>query len=267
MTTGSLEEAEAILLGDRKKEFSGALLDLHRIGGPRADTAVMRFVARMSALDHLDDLYEPDLHGLAVRVAAELDPDRDVEPFRDLLEPRPPKNRLVRKVMSWGALAYPDTFPRSPWGYTRLKRLSPPPVERYTVRLGVDSATVRVSAVMALGDTADPAALDPLVAVLDDPSTQLRLLAIQSVRRLHHAGAASTLDGHPAEAGLVEALGDRRPQIRDAAVQALMLWGRAERVHQAASTADASLAEALRCTLSRAVDPLPQTWPGDGTTL
>ncbi|QCX74051.1 HEAT repeat protein [Streptomyces sp. YIM 121038] len=265
--TSSLEEAEATLFSDRKKDFSGALLDLHRAGGPRADAAVMGFVTRLSALDHLDDLYEPDLHGLAIRVAAELDPDRDVEPFRDLLEPRPPKNRLVRKVMSWGALAYPDTFPRSAWGYTRLRRLTPPPVERYTLRLGADSATVRVSAAMALGDTADPAALDPLADVLDDPSTDVRLHAVQSVRRLHHAAAASVLDGHPAEAGLVEALGDRRPQIRDAAVQTLMLWQRSELVHQAASTADAALAESLRHTLTRAVDPLPQTWPGDSTTL
>ncbi|MGV9879885.1 HEAT repeat domain-containing protein [Streptomyces sp. NPDC003006] len=265
--TSTLEEAEAILLSDRKKEFSGALLDLHRVGGPRADAAVMRFVTRLSALDHLDDLYEPDLHGLAVRVAAELDPDRDVEPFRDLLEPRPPKNRLVRKVMSRGALAYPDTFPRSAWGYTRLKRLSPPPVERYTLRLAADSATVRVSAAMALGDTADPAALDPLAGVLDDPSPDVRLHAIQSVRRLHHAGAATVLDGHPAEAGLVKALADRRPRIRDAAVQALMLWERSELVRQAASTADTALAEAFRHTLTGAVDPLPQTWPGDGTTL
>ncbi|MFD5696830.1 HEAT repeat domain-containing protein [Streptomyces lasiicapitis] len=265
--TRSLEEAEAVLLSDRKKDFSGALLDLHRVGGSRADAAVMRFVTRLSALDHLDDLYEPDLHGLAVRVAAELDPDRDAEPFRDLLEPRPPKNRLVRKVMGWGALAYPDTFPRSAWGYTRLKRLSPPPVERYTLRLRADSTTVRVSATMALGDTADPAALDPLSGVLNDPSTDVRLHAIQSVRRLHHAGPPSALDGHPAEAGLVGALGDRRPQIRDAAAQALMLWERSELVRQVAATADTALAEALRHTLTRAVDPLPQTWPGDVTTL
>ncbi|QDQ15912.1 HEAT repeat domain-containing protein [Streptomyces spectabilis] len=265
--TSSLEEAEAVLLGDRKKDFSGALLDLHRVGGPRADAAVMGFVTRLSALDHLDDLYEPDLHGLAIRVAAELDPDRDVEPFWDLLEPRPPKNRLVRKVMSWGALAYPDTFPRSAWGYTRLRRLTPPPVERYTLRHGADSATVRVSAAMALGDTADPAALDPLAEVLHDPSTDVRLNAIQSVRRLHHAAAASALDGHPAEAGLVKALGDRRAQIRDAAVRALVLWERAELVREAASTADTALAEALRHTLTESVDPLPQTWPGDSTTL
>ncbi|GGO42819.1 HEAT repeat domain-containing protein [Streptomyces lasiicapitis] len=168
--------------------------------------------------------------------------------------------------MSRGALAYPDTFPRSAWGYTRLKRLSPPPVERYTLRLRADNTTVRVSAAMALGDTADPAALDPLSEVLNDPSTDVRLNAIQSVRRLHHAGAASVLDSHPAEAGLVGAIGDRRPQIRDAAAQALMLWERSELVRQVAATVDTALAEALRYTLTRAVDPLPQTWPGDGTT-
>ncbi|WP_051852961.1 HEAT repeat domain-containing protein [Streptomyces aureocirculatus] len=108
-------------------------------------------------------------------------------------------------------------------GYTRLRRLSPPPVERYTLRLGADSATVRVSAAMALGDTADPAALVPLAEVLDDPSTDVRLHAIQSVRRLHHAAAPSLLTDHPAEAALAKALTDSRPQIRDAAVQALML--------------------------------------------
>ncbi|MEI5098770.1 HEAT repeat domain-containing protein [Streptomyces sp. PmtG] len=169
--------------------------------------------------------------------------------------------------MSWGALAYPDTFPRSAWGYTRLRRLSPPPVERYTQRLAADSATVRVSAAMALGDTADPAALAPLAEILDDPSTDVRLHAVQSVRRLHHAAAPSALDGHAAETGLVKALGDQRPQIRDAAVRALTLWQREELVRQAADTAAPALAEALRQALTTAVDPLPQTWPGDGTTL
>ncbi|MGA4840643.1 HEAT repeat domain-containing protein [Streptomyces sp. G45] len=265
--TSSLEEAEAVLLSDRKNDFPGALLKLHGIGGPRADAAVMRFVTCLSALDHLDDLYEPDLHGLAVRVAAELGPDRDVEPFRDLLEPRPPKNRLIRKVMSWGALAYPDTYPRSAWGYTRLRRLSPPPVERYTLRLRADSASVRVSAAMALGDTADLAALEPLAEALDAPSTDLRLQAIQSVRRLHHAGPPSALDDHPAEAGLVKALTDRSPQIRDAAARALMLWDREDLVRRTAATAAAPLAEALQQTLTSPVDPLPRTWPGDDTTL
>ncbi|MGH4029255.1 hypothetical protein ACQB60_10015 [Actinomycetota bacterium Odt1-20B] len=53
-------------------------------------------------------------------------------------------------------------------------------MDRHTQRWGADSATVHVSAAMALGDTADPAALDPLAEVLDDPSTDLRLQAIQS---------------------------------------------------------------------------------------
>ncbi|MEV4870444.1 HEAT repeat domain-containing protein [Streptomyces syringium] len=260
-----LEEASTVLNGDEKSAYPEALLKLHAVGGEEADTAVMNFVRRMSAMDHLDDLYEIEVHGMAVRVAAELDPDRDVEPFLDLLDPAPSGNRLVRKVMTWGPLAYPDTFPRSPWGYTRLRRLDPPPVARYTARLLAKSRTVRVSAAMALGDTADLTALDPLAEALTDPSQDVRVSAVNSVRRLRHAGAANELQGHPAEAGLVDALSSRQPLVHEAAVQALVLLERTDMVKDVIRSGDSG--GRLKRALDRGITPLPRTWPGDETTL
>ncbi|WP_167536307.1 HEAT repeat domain-containing protein [Streptomyces ficellus] len=265
----SVDAAAADLIGDQSKAFPGALLRLHADGGPEADAVIMRFVQRMSNLAELeDDLYAMEHHGLAVRVAAELNPDRDVEPFLSLLEPRPPSSRLARKIMSsWAAVAHHDTFPGASWGFTRLRRLDPPPVPRYTARLQENSGIIRSCAAMALGDTADLAALEPLAHALDDPSPDVRFNAVMSVRRLRHAGAARVLDGHPAESGLVKALSDRKLRIRKSAAQALKLLDRSDLVHRAAATTDASTAKMLRQTLERDVDPLPRIWPGDNTTL
>ncbi|AZM54128.1 hypothetical protein DMA15_17415 [Streptomyces sp. WAC 01529] len=261
--TSPLETAVAVLSGDAKSSFVGALLRLHEIGGTEADAAVMGFVHRMSAMGRHDDLYCPEIHGVAIRVAAELDPDRDVGPFLAFLDAPPPRSRLLLRALSWGVLGHPDTFPRSAWGYTRLRRLDPPPVARYAVRLRATSTALRASAAMALGDTADLGALDPLGDALADRSVSVRFSAVNSVRRLHHAGAAAVLPGHPAQEGLVALLRARESPVRRAAVQALVLLGRVDLVEEVIRSR--ATAGDLPDALARGVTPLARTWPGDQT--
>ncbi|WP_420855616.1 HEAT repeat domain-containing protein, partial [Streptomyces kanamyceticus] len=192
-----------------------ALLYLYGVGGPEADAVVMDFIRRMSTAR--GKAYNAVIHGTAIRVAAEFDPDRDPGPFMDFLDMQPPSNRLIRAILrrSTATWDYPDTAPaNSGWGYTRLRRLDPPPVERFTQRLAVPGSIIRVNAANALGDTADVAALSPLADALDDANPAVRSAGAAAVRRLRHAGAAAALHAHPAESQLIALLKDPKRAVR-----------------------------------------------------
>ncbi|MEU9198310.1 HEAT repeat domain-containing protein [Streptomyces hundungensis] len=269
--TPLLATAVDALSGDAKSRFAEALLHLHTVGGAEADRAVMRFVHRMSVIGRVDELYAPELHGLAIRVAAELNPDREVEPFLGFLSPAPtrPSGRLMRTVFRGAPVerratpAHHDTRPRSAWGYTRLRRLDPHPVARYAAQVRSTRAGHRAFAAMALGDTADLSALEPLAQALLDPSWKVRVSAVDAVRRLRHVGAANVLQGHPAQNGLVSALRAKEAPVRQAAVQALVLLERVDMVREAIALGDP--AGRLEEALSQGITPLPRTWPGDRT--
>ncbi|MEU7584205.1 HEAT repeat domain-containing protein [Streptomyces sp. NPDC041068] len=267
MITG-VEDAQRTLGSESSPEsYIEALLYLYRLG-PEADDTVMGFIRRMGRAHGKE--HDVVSHGTAIRIAAEFHPDRDPSPFMDFLFAPPPRSRIARLVLRRWSLAwvYPDVVPGgSGWGYTRLRRLDPPPVERYAQRLTVSDNRVRTFATAALGDTADLAAMSPLTTALEDGDANVRGSAAAAIRRLRHAGAAAWLGGQPAETRLIGLLQDPKRRVRHVAAQSLVLLDRADAVRDAVSTADPLDAEAFGDFLKGKVKPLGQTWPGDTTQL
>lgn len=189
---------------------------------------------------------------LLCRVLAERDPDRD--PWFALRHFYAETDGPVRRWL--GEEVY-----RSPWvwlyGITRLRRAKP--VERVLPDVTHWLASRRQVAVTALGDTADPAALPPVVGRLRDASWRVRAAAAAAVRRLARSGVqvGSTADA------LVRCLQDERQEVVEQAAAALalpalrdrLLWSRAMVMPLAGAVVDNAL--------DGVVAPLTPLWPGE----
>lgn len=196
------------------------------------------------------------------RMLAERDPDRDPAYVA----------RLVgdRAASAGRSAQHPDGFlgwlvgdvplGAEEWGFPRLRRLEP--VRYYTARLGEGSVLARAFAVFGLGDTADPAAIEPLLTAFADPNHSVRVAAVQAVWRLARAGVDTT----PAQPTLVEALDDPHRKVKLEAARALCVLGFTEVVADARDRVPwwrSGLRRDLDACLRGEIPPLPKAWAGD----
>jgi HEAT repeat protein len=93
-----------------------------------------------------------------------------------------------------------------------LSRIGDPALEWLREAVSSDTASVRAAAARALGELADPRAVEPLIAALDDDS--------EEVRR-HAARALGEVPDSRAVEPLVAALGDDDKEVRENAMEAL----------------------------------------------
>lgn len=160
------------------------------------------------------------------RILAERDPDRDPDYARKSFA------GFERSRMgAWSdRRAFTFLAPMA-WGFgfSRLRRLKP--VERYTAECKRWSVGRRHQAVLALGDTADPAAVPLVLKALEDKSWRVRCAAAYSIRSLFNEGVVSTPE--PAIDLLSQRLSDDRPLNVEAAAGALSDLGRTDLLIQA----------------------------------
>lgn len=190
---------------------------------------------------------------LLCRVLAERDPDRD--PDYALQHFYAETDGPVRRWL--GQEVY-----RSPWvwlyGITRLRRAKP--VERITPDVTHWFATRRQIAVMALGDTADPAALPPVIGRLRDQKWWVRVQAAAAVRRLAGAGVPV---GSAADA-LTLCLQHDRQEVIEQVAAALALPSLRERLLWSRVTLMPLAGAVVDNALDGVVVPLAPLWPGEG---
>lgn len=189
---------------------------------------------------------------LLCRVLAERDPGRD--PRYALRHFYAETDGPVRRWL--GEEVY-----RSPWvwlyGITRLRNANP--VGRVTPDATHWLGTRRQIAVMALGDTADPAALPPVIGRLRDAKWWVRAQAAAAVRRLAKSGVQVGSTGE----ALLRCLHHDRQEVIEQAAAALarpglrdrLLWSRATLMPLAGAIVDNAL--------DGVVAPLPPLWPGE----
>jgi HEAT repeat protein len=143
------------------------------------------------------------------------------------------------------------------YGITRLRNAHP--VDHITPDATHWFATRRQIAVMALGDTASPAALPPIIGRLRDPKWWVRTQAAAAVRRLARTGVGV---GDAGEALLRCLHHDRQEVIEQAAatlalpaLRERLLWSRATLMPLAGAIVDNAL--------DGVVVPLTPLWPGE----
>ncbi|MET8757268.1 HEAT repeat domain-containing protein [Lentzea sp. NPDC004782] len=201
-------------------------------------------------LDSLDDA--GPARPLLCRVLAERDPYRDpqyaLRHFYEMTD-GPVRRRLGREVY------------RSPWvwlyGITRLRNADP------IGHIAPDAthwlATRRLIAVTALGDTADPAALPPVIGRLRDAKWRVRSEAAAAVRRLAGSGVQV---GSAAEA-LVRCLQDDRQEVVEQAAAVLALPALRDRLVWSRATLMPLGGAIVDNALDGVVAPLVPLWPGE----
>ncbi|NGY65528.1 HEAT repeat domain-containing protein [Lentzea sp. NEAU-D13] len=189
---------------------------------------------------------------LLCRVLAERDPDRD--PEHVLRHFYAETDGPVRRWL--GQEVY-----RSPWmwlyGITRLRKANP--VARVTPDATHWLATRRQIAVIALGDTADPAALPPVVGRLRDAKWWVRSQAAAAVRRLAKSGVQV---GDTSEA-LLGCLHHDRQEVIEQAAAALALPALRERLLWSRATLMPLAGAVVDNALDGVVVPLAPLWPGE----
>ncbi|MFI6102062.1 HEAT repeat domain-containing protein [Lentzea sp. NPDC051213] len=193
---------------------------------------------------------------LISRVLAERDPDRDPAYVE----------RMFRYGLD-GELEDGAVLGAEDWGFTRLRRLEP--VKWYADQLyydGFAKSLMRLGAVFALGDTADPAAFDVLLPVLSDRKPRMRATAVHAVRRLARAGLDAEYRAHPVRQRLAELLADPHLNVRVEAARALCVLGDEALVADApgkASWWQRKWKRALETCLHGEIPSLPKIWAGD----
>jgi len=201
-------------------------------------------------LDTLDDA--GPVRPLLCRVLAERDPDRD--PQFALRHFYAETDGPVRRWL--GQEVY-----RSPWvwlyGITRLHRAKP--VERIAPDVTHWLATRRQIAVTALGDTADPAALPPVVGRLRDSKWWVRSQAAAAVRRLAWSGVRVVSASEP----LLRCLQHDRQEVIEQAAAALAFPALRERLVWSRATLMPLAGAIVDNALDGVVAPLTPLWPGE----
>jgi HEAT repeat protein len=122
----------------------------------------------------------------------------------------------------------------SMYGISRLRHAEP--IRHYTELLQSRRTAARWNAVVALGDTADIAALSALGIALSDRAWRVRRDAANSIRRLRHFGATTVWPSHDARDQLVARLEDPHNLVAIAAAQALWSLNDHEPVRSAAQS-------------------------------
>ncbi|MFS8098543.1 HEAT repeat domain-containing protein [Lentzea alba] len=201
-------------------------------------------------LDNVDDA--GPVRPLLCRVLAERDPYRD--PAFALHHFYEETDGPVRRWL--GQEVY-----RSPWvwlyGITRLRNANP--VERVMPDATHWLATRRQIAVMALGDTADPAALPPIIGRLRDSKWWVRSQAAAAVRRLARNG----VDVSDAAEALARCLQHERQEVIEQAAAALTLPGLRDRLLWARATLMPLAGAVVDNALDGVVASLTPLWPGE----
>jgi HEAT repeat protein len=201
-------------------------------------------------LDSLDDA--GPARPLLCRVLAERDPYRDPQYALRYFYERtdgPVRRRLGREVY------------RSPWvwlyGITRLRNADP------VGHIAPDAthwlATRRLIAVTALGDTADPAALPPIIGRLRDVKWRVRSEAAAAVRRLARSG----IQVESAAEALAGCLRHDRQEVVEQAAAALALPALRDRLVRSRATLMPLGGAIVDNALDGVVAPLVPLWPGE----
>ncbi|WP_033437821.1 HEAT repeat domain-containing protein [Saccharothrix sp. NRRL B-16314] len=195
------------------------------------------------------------------RVLAERNPDRDPSyAFDAIAGPRP---EIPDKVDKWvRGQAYRNPLGLA-YGIPRLRRASP--VEHYRDDLTSWSATRRFNAVLALGDTAAPAAVPLVVEALRDRNWRVRTEAAVAVRRLVRDGAVAPEAVESVADALATCLADRKPKVVEHAAAALstsLLRDRLVEVRRSSELKPASAA-VVDAALGGKMPALQPTWVGD----
>jgi HEAT repeat protein len=120
----------------------------------------------------------------------------------------------------------------------------------------------RAVAAQALGDTADPAALDPLVTALVDPDRRVRRTAADAVRRLSHTTSTEAVFDHPIRQKLEATLADKDKNVALAVACALVTIGDAASV-QAYVANNPRSRRTFAGVLAGEIPPLFPIWPGE----
>ena len=194
---------------------------------------------------------------LISRVLAERDPDRDPAYVERMFQ------YGLQGELEDGALVGGED-----WGFTRLRQLEP--VQWYEKQLHYDGFgrwLVRMSAIVSLGDTADPAAFDVLLPVLSHEKPRSRGTAVHAVLRLGLSGLDEQYRAHPVRQRLAEMLLDERnSKVRLEVARALCRLGDEALVADALTKASwwqrKWKRELERCVRGE-IPPLPKMWPGD----
>lgn len=263
MTTPEETQAlEKLRSGTREEQIAAAAV-LARGSGHDVDIQLLKlFRAAADETFVLDTpvrqkLRSGDRAELISRVLAERDPDRDPAYV----------DRMFRYGLQ-GELDDGGLVAGEEWGFTRLRQLEP--VQWYAKQLhysGFPSWLMRTSAVVALGDTADPAAFDVLLPALSDEKVRWRGAAVQAVLRLALSGLEEQYRAHPVRQRLTEMLSDgRNSKVRVEVARALCRLGDEALVADALTKASwwqRKWKRELEACLRGEIPPLPKVWPGD----
>ncbi len=219
-----------------------------------------------SAEDGLDDrimaLLDGEHHRAAsvlCRILAERDPERDPSYVLRRFGGDQPV-RWFRKWVRDQAYNHPLGVA---YGIPRLRRARP--VDHYARGAGHWWAVRRVSAAIALGDTADPAAVPHVVRLLGDRHRDVRAQAAVAIRRLARDGALPVGALDQVADGLVGLLSDPVPAVVEHAAAALATPALRERLVEARNSAGLPPAavSAVDAALAGGGPPLRPSWEGD----
>lgn len=254
-TRNAIEQIRAF---DRRREsgdIRSAILYLISQVGDDVEQALLDVMAENSRT-HTDPF------AVAGRILAERDPDRDPKYLlryyrrHKPIEGNSPLRRWMRRME-----AYPPPGSHVA-GLSRLRLFRPVPA--YAKLMDKSWVPHRVIAANALGDTADPAALDPLAKGLGDPDKRVRTAAVDAVRRLSRTTSAGAVANHPIRQKLVAALADKDKKVALAAAYALVAIGdeASIQMHVANNPRRRRL---FAGALAGEIPPLFPIWPGEET--
>lgn len=193
------------------------------------------------------------------RILAERDPERDPSCVLRRFGGEEP----VRWFLKWAH----DQAYRNPlgvaYGIPRLRKADP--VEHYARSAGHWWVGRRVVAVMALGDTADPAAVPHVVRLLGDRHRDVRAQAAVAIRRLVRDGALPVEALDRVADPLMRLLSDPVPAVVEHAAAALATPALRERLVAARNSAGLPppAVSAVDAALAGGGPPLHPTWEGD----
>ncbi|MBP2325465.1 hypothetical protein JOF56_005850 [Kibdelosporangium banguiense] len=195
------------------------------------------------------------------RVLAERRPDRDPSYAFDCFARS--KRGSADRVESWvGRQAYRHPLGLH-YGICRLRLAAP--VEHYAVNAAHWTAMRRFAAVLALGDTADVAAVPLVVKALRDRNWRVRVEATGAIRRLSRDGAVAPAVVDSVADSLVACLSDRKPKVVEYAAITLSVSTMRDRLEEArrSSRLKPETIEVVNAALDGKVPALRPTWPGD----
>lgn len=247
-----------------------ALVNVLDVHSPERRHSIRRLIvdpqygldARLMAL-LVDHASEVEIACVLCRILAEREPDRDpTYAFEIFLGSQ-------AKRSGWRAAFMRRQMYRNPlaltFGICRLRKAKP--VEHYARDLKHWSATRRLQAVFALGDTADPNGLPFVAEALRDRNWRVRAIATDSIRRLNRdADVGSQMEAliDP----LLARLRDRKEEVVKHAAYALCDLGMGDSLERELDSLScrSGVLTSINSALRGEVPPIPQTWVGEPTS-